>query len=252
MKNVIAAILAATSLTLFGCSAGEQTAAADKQQGARPNLFFGGLNASQEAATAFYPEQTLADYLPNQTITFKNSAAPPPEHAVVVGEIVGVDPGRGYYQGDGSLGADADKATVTDFDDPRAQWKIAEVRIKVAKAYGVEPTDEITVAAFLTGVEFDKQFDDIEPLGDVVVVLDPSRGYEWDPQLKYVARGGALFGDVDQSGGIQFPALAAESDGFVGKLTSVAALDAEAKKVKPAIEVVIDPTTGQAIRTVKN
>lgn len=260
-----AALVVAAMLIGSGCSTGpthEHRRAASPTASSTPfdrryevpvdssaRYFFAGLRSSVAGADGWYPEETLGDYLPNQSIRIDGKDVA--RHtAVVVGTVVAVLPGRGYRVGDGSQLADADRATVTADDDPTAQWKIAKVQIDVAQQWGLPKgvSSRISVGGFLVGQDFDRQAAGISTLGDVVVVLDLGPSYTWDPELFYVARGGSLLGDIDRAGTIGFPALGDESRQFVGTSTTPALLAADALRAKTVLDVSVDRNTGAPIR----
>lgn len=167
-----------------------------------------------------------------------------------MGRVTDVAPGRGFYvPGDGAL-ADAASATATSFDDSRSQWKIASVEIAVDQAYGLpDGPDSVRVSGFLTGTNYERQVAGILSLGEVIVVLDLSRAYEWDQDLLYVARGGNLFGDVDAAGNVAFPALADDSADFVGELATTSDIADDASRSKPTILISVDRESGVVERT---
>jgi hypothetical protein len=264
MNTVYRLTLLAASVALAASSCSTHTTASPPEDDVKvgsseyrlPNSaavrsFFGGLHASQSAASDIRFERNLADYLPNQPIRVSGNPDFRKSSAVVVGTIVDVVAGRAYdVPGEGPL-ADAAESRVLPFGSDDAQWKVARVIVDVEQSFGLaEDESRIAVSGFLTGDDYASQIRGLEALGRTVIVLDLSRGYSWDESLYYVARGGSLLGDVDDEGHIGFPALGEESATFVDQLRSVADVSDEAKLQKPALIVSIDKESGVLTREV--
>lgn len=201
----------------------------------------GSLAATNQAESAVWFENSLADYLPNQLLSVNGQKASRRSAGVVFGTVSAVKPGRGFYvenvEPEGAA-PDADHGTETSFDDPRAAWRVAEVTVQIDASVGLEDKPEsVRFGAVITGSDADAAMRGLKELGSVVVVLGAEGEYAWDKELFAVARSGSLLGDIDQNGHLGFPALAEGSGPFVGKLDSKAAVLAEAEKSKPIIQV---------------
>jgi hypothetical protein len=213
-------------------------------------LYFAGQNAVYAAASSNYFATTLSDNLPNQTYSVEGAPPTPSSGGVVVGRVLEATPAYGFVSSGGETRDDPQTSTPVGFDNPRAEWRIATVRISVQKSAGIEgPPGEVVVGALVTAVGEDahRQVQGLSELGDVVVILDGERSYAWDPKVRVVARGGALLGDVDPAGFIGFPALGPENKVFVGQLDTVPELMSDAARTKPMIKLVMDPTTQRLV-----
>jgi hypothetical protein len=192
-------------------------------------------------------ERSLAEVLPNQRIAV-NGQVRPSTRGVAIGRVVDVQPGVAYTV----AGDDADAGTETEFDDPDAVWRIAVVTVKADHLLvrdGEGASDEpatVRFGAFISaGHDAAAQMAGIKELGDVIVVLDPTRAYKFDRGLPWIARSGSLFGDIDAQGRIGFPALAEENEAFVGTLTTVERVLAQAAEKPNILAVTIDAASGK-------
>jgi hypothetical protein len=146
-----------------------------------------------------WPEQQLSDLLPNHTYSVDGAAPQPLASGIVVGTITSVTAGPDpsapvfvlHLAVENGLGAAAGR---TEFE------------------VGLEIDDDVDPAQMITG---------LEALGRVVVVVDTSTTFAFDPSLPEVRRSGELLGTVDADGNLYFPFLNADSSAFVGALASV-------------------------------
>lgn len=212
-------------LAVAGCSGGSATPrvtdefALTTQEGA--HAFFADLSGMREARNTVQVGRSFSDFLPNQEFKVDGASAAPIATGVVIGEVTDVRPGKGYYIPKSGPQADADQGTETTFDDPRAIWSVAEVTIAVQDNLGLKDPTSVRVGVTVINPDKAAVLRGIKSLGDVVVVLDRTGFYEYDPSLYNVADFGNLFGDVDASGVIGFPALEKEGNAaFVGDLHS--------------------------------
>lgn len=248
MKTTTAVTLAAIAALAAGCGSrgdlapsASATSTYEAPTSTNAAYFVGGLQAVQEGASGFYYQETLADYLPNRLFSIEGTKAKSMTGGVVVGTVTKVEPGKGFVvvnvEPEGAV-PDAPGGTAASFDDPDAAWRVAKVTIKTDATYGVDgEPDELQIGVrLISESDYQREMAGIEELGDVVVVLDPERTYDWDRDLKVVARGSALLGDIDTAGQIGFPGLGDGSKAFVGNLTTVAALEKAAAEPKRTIK----------------
>lgn len=206
-------------------------------------LYFAGLRGVNEASAGHLFGRILADYLPNQKFVVNGEEPKALSSGVVVGTVTRVDKGPGFI-----VPNESRAAVPVDFDDPAAVWRIARVTIEVEEWLGAERRDEevVTIGAMITheGSEAAEQLAGIAKLARVAVVLDPDRVYDWDADVRVVARGGVLFGDIDSDGFIGFPALGGESGSFVSDVETVGKLLASSSAERTPIQVSVDMKSG--------
>ena len=182
--------------------------------------YFRALQDRSEAMARIVLCDRLVEYLPNQKFVVNGGPARVVSGGAVVGEVIEVSPGAAYVTSQDTV----DLGTEVDFDDPRAAYRLARVRIAVERWLAPGPVpDVVDVAAFVphpVGCLGDAEVDALRRLGRVIVVLDESaRRYPWGPEVRVIADGGVLLGDVDAWGRIGFPALGPDSSDFVAGAT---------------------------------
>ena len=208
-------------------------------QGTDAREFLASLRATNESASGIWLEKSLVEFLPNQKFSVDGGAPQTTTDGVVVGTISSVLPGRGYAvvsEEPDTAWEDADRGTEVAFDDPNAEWHIAEVTVDVARAFGTEEGAEtVRFGALITGPDVGAQMNGLEQLGSVAVIIDEKGRYAWDEDLYSIARGD-LLGDVDPAGMIGFPALGDESGAFVGPVDTLADLESASTVVRDPIK----------------
>lgn len=179
---------------------------------------FDHLQARRAATEAVWVEQSFTDLLPNHLFRLDGAAAEPLVDGLVLGEVVGVEPGRGYLVS----GDDAAAGTEGAFDDPDARWRTVDLTVHVGIDIGdLVSSDRITVIMAIDGgVDATSALAGFAALETVLLPLDRQGAHAYSPD-GYSLREGDLLAVVDDDGSLRLPALSRDGDGFLGALDSV-------------------------------
>lgn len=199
--------------------------------------YFRALQDRSEAMARIVLSDRLVEYLPNQKFVVNGGPARAVSGGAVVGDVVEVSPGAAFVTSRDTV----DLGTEVDFDDPRAAYRFARVRIAVERWLAPGPApDVVDVAAFVphpAGPLGDAEVGALRRLGRVIVVLAATdRRYDWGPEVRVIAGSGVLLGDTDERGRIGFPGLGPDSSAFVGG-TTVGGLTTAWQRKPPPITV---------------
>ncbi|MFS3129274.1 hypothetical protein ACLM5J_12810 [Nocardioides sp. Bht2] len=181
-------------------------------------IYWRSLKDVASSGSALWFSEDLVEHLPNQLFSINGKNPVPISTGVVVGRVVKVTPGHGFVESpDGK--EDEDRNDAVGFDDPNSIWRIARVHIEVDQWFAQGPAPKtVVVGGFVAhpaGEIGDAEVRGLAELGEVIVAFDEYRTFDWDKDVRVVARGGALLGDVDEAGEIGFPALGEDSASFV-------------------------------------
>lgn len=168
----------------------------------------------------------------------------PLTEAVVLGRVVAVEPGRGFW----ISGEDAPDGIETTFQDPRALWRTVHVHVDVQSVLsGSVPGDRIVVGfAFGPQTPLSRVRDGFEAFGDVLFFLNRSPVFAYDTSLYGVVQDGAVVGVVDGDGRIQLPAM--EDDEAAQLLRGSSTVDQLRSAVRGPERVVQVDATGARVR----
>lgn len=207
-----------------GCSVSELAGGSVTKEEARAQVIDHWLQRSQ-SVDAYYPEDNLADLLPNHLFTVDGGKARPLASGIVVGQVHAVEPGAGFHSP-----SDQPKSEQIPYDDQRADWRSVTVTIRPDRTWGDLPRGDVRVGlAVSASIDPDIAVKGIGALRRIVVVLDPPGFFTNDPSLYRVRQSGALLGTVDDDDAISLP-LAEDPEAFLGRLTTLTALQAAIAK----------------------
>lgn len=201
----------------------------------------GELGVLQDMIDAVYLERNIRECLPN--VRFASDAGegvPRPAYGgVVEGRVVDVSAPRGFRD---DIERDTSSSTEVDPFSPDASWGLVELTVEVADDFDPSVEDPGTV---VIGVVIPAPASEKRPLGAlegqrVLVVYEPPGRFELDPDLRFVARSGALLGLLADDGAISMPVLGDAEADFLGDLTTVDALAAAAAEPERTIDVTFD------------
>lgn len=189
------------------------------------------------AESRLVPEESLADLLPNRQFSVNGAPARTLSAGVVVGLVVGVEPGAAYV-----AGGDTPGGVEVPFDDPNAAWRLMVVTLDVDEAVGSLPEDGAVRVVLPLGADVDPETfsQDVEAMGTVIAVLDPPGAFEVDVSAHPVHWDGVFLAPIDADGGFTFAALGDDAEPFQAGLDTVDELMAAAAEP----EVVVESTVG--------
>lgn len=225
-----AAALALAVALSAACSTGS-----DGAQGLRP-----ALQARRDVGAAHgYPFENLSELLGNHLYKVGDKPAAPLTAAVVTGRFLSLEPGRGFTV----AGSDAPDGTPVDFDSPDALWRTMHGRFAVDHVItGHHPGWEVTVGLSFgaeTAVEPVEQ--DLLGLEQVVLFLQRSPVFGYDPAVYGVVLDGGLIAPVDDAGQLTLPILEqAEASRLLNGAASLEALQSMASE--PPRTITLDAT----------
>lgn len=197
----------ATAL-LLACAALSACAETDPEpaESPPPGNAVGALHQRYLASAGARPFDQLSDLLENTLYRMGEAPARPLTKAVVVGRVTDVEPGRGFrIEGD-----DAAEGIETDFDDPRALWRTVHMTVAVDSVVSGEiDRDPVTVGLAFDAASpsLDQITRDLESLGTVLLFLNHSPVFDYDPGVYGTVLDGALLATVDDQGNIRLPVL---------------------------------------------
>jgi hypothetical protein len=195
----------------------------------------GELKARQGATGRVQPFTSLTGLLENVDYRMPGRPTGPLTEAVVVGEVVDVEPGRGFrVEGD-----DAPGGIETDFDDPRALWRTVHVSVAAESVVSGTVGEQLLVGfAFDPDVPIAQVEADFRSFGRILLFLNRSPVFAYDPSVYGTVFDGGLLGLVDDGGDIQLPVLedTEEADLLEGAST-VDELREAAKQPRRVIEL---------------
>lgn len=162
------------------------------------------ISTRQEGGGGIRPFNSLTGLLENTEYKVGDASPRPLTEAVIVGRVVDVEPGRGFRVD----GDDAPDGIETDFDDPDALWRTVHASVRVESVIS-GAADQL----ILVGFAFDPRLplDDIKKqmigFGRVLMFLNKSPVFDYDPDVYATVLDGALLGLIDHEGHIALPAL---------------------------------------------
>lgn len=194
------------------------------------------LGARHEAAAGARPFDSVVDVLPNTHYQRPDGTTEPLTELVVVGRITDVAQGRGFYvEGD-----DAPGGIETSFEDPRALWRTVHAQVAVESVLppGPELQSVVVGLAFGSGTPFEVPAEGLPALGDVVLFLQKSPVFAYDPQIYGIVQDGALLADVGAGGELSLPALDdSEEAELLTPASTVEGLRAAAKAPRRVVQL---------------
>jgi hypothetical protein len=228
----VAALLAAALVA--SCSTGS-----DGAQG-----FIPAAQDRLDGAAHIFPYENLTGLLANTLYRAGDRPAAPVTVAVVTGRFLDLEPGRAF-----AVEGDAPDGTEVAFESAAAQWRTMHARLRVDEVIsGDVPGMEITVGlVFWPKSTLDPIRQDLLDLGPVVVFLDRSAVFGYDPTVFGVVLDGGLVAPIDATGGLSLPALEpVEAERLLRGSTSVASLKAQARMPPTVID--LDATGTEKLR----
>ncbi|MDP9443767.1 MAG: hypothetical protein M3P83_05245 [Actinomycetota bacterium] len=185
------------------------------------------MRERQEAARRIVPYTSLAEVLPNTAFKAPGSPQQSYSETLVRGRIVDVEPGVGFTISD----ADDPSGSLADFDAPTVAWRTIHLKLHVDSVIVGEPVDSSLQVGYSVDPndDFKQLRRDFLALPDVILPLDRSPVYAYQPNVWGVAGNGALLATV-QNGNLSLPFLSSdeESQMLVG-VKSLAELEKAAK-----------------------
>jgi hypothetical protein len=150
---------------------------------------------------------TLDEVLPNVEYVRTDGTKGPVATLAVVGRIVSVDKGAGWY----APGDDAASGTQVDFDDNRAEWWAVHARVQVDHAIASEaPEGDLRVHLPSRGPNDFEMFEaGLKALGTVVLFLrNDATVTEYDPELwSVIEEEGVLLATVGANESLELPLM---------------------------------------------
>jgi hypothetical protein len=203
---------------------------------ASSNVALDYLRGISESTLSSAPDGSITDLLTNTKYEIQTGELQTLCDAVVVGDIIDVQPGVGFTSTE-----EDPNGTLTTFDDSQADWRTVHLRVKVSEVLsGKLEASEVTVGLGL-GADFRRTRQDLLDLPTTVFFLFHSPVYAYDNSLYALWRDGTTMTLVDNDGMLSMPgmdqALAAE------KLRDVSTLDdlrAAAKEPDKVIKAHLD------------
>ncbi|MGH9156714.1 MAG: hypothetical protein ACRD1K_12960 [Acidimicrobiales bacterium] len=128
--------------------------------------------------------------------------------AVVLGTISKVEPGKGFVVD----AVDSPSGQVVDFADPKALWRSFHLIVSVRESLGgISVPDTVRVGIAFDGASDVKAVEQgLMALGDVLLFLERSPVFAYDPGLYGIVEDGALLATLDARGQIRLPAKDAD------------------------------------------
>lgn len=195
----------------------------------------GEMRRRQEGAASVRPFDSLTELLDNTLFQMGDASPKPLTEAVIVGQVIDVQPGRAFTDETD----DAPDGTETDFGDPDAIWRSIHVSINVETVVSGAVDEPV-----LVGFAFDPRLsvEDIraqfEEFGSVLLFLNRSPVFDYDPHVYGTVLDGALLGLVDARGQIQLPVLEAnEGARLLQRASTIEQLRAAAKEPRRVIQL---------------
>jgi len=155
---------------------------------------------------------SIDDLLPNVSYVSTDGRRSEAVEAVVVGRVTSVAPGVGFEprpEGDverqpGTGDGDGD---VVDFDDPNAMWRTVELKVTVDSVIaGDIKAESVDVGYVIAPIDdFESVASGFVALGDVVLLLDRSVVFAYNPGLYGVVSNGRLLLQVASDGELALP-----------------------------------------------
>lgn len=232
----ILVLLAALTTSLAACGA-------EAQLGPATDVLTE-MRGRQEGAASVRPFDSLADLLDNTHYQMGEAPARPLTEAVIVGQVTDVQPGRAFTDETD----DAPDGTETDFGDPDAIWRSVHVSIKVETVVSGAVVEPVVV-----GFAFDPRLsvEDIRAqfvgFGSVLLFLNRSPVFDYDPEVYGTVLDGALLGVVDDEGHIALPLVdRQDAKGLLREASSVEELEAAAEGPERLVRLNLDGTVAGA------
>jgi hypothetical protein len=232
----IAALAIGIALAASACAAtGPSTlVAASSVDPAARDYVLDALQARTAAQDGIWIETSIADLLPSHTFSINGKKAAALADGIVVGKVTAVEQGSGYMID----GDDAAEGIEIPFADPRSVWRVLVLTVKTDTRLGNVDDKTIKVGVVIDGgMDVVQARDGYLSLGRVALVLNEPGKYAFDPSLYSIRQSGALIGLVSKTGELQFPALGAESDEFVGDLDNVESIVDESEAPTEVLDV---------------
>ena len=143
----------------------------------------------------------------------------------VSGRFTSVEPGIGMRWEEA---ADSDRMIVLKYGDPDAVVESVHFTFEISDRlapHTARAQSEVTVGVtFDAGFDFDQIEKDYLGLGEVVLFLEQSPVFAYQPGVYGILDNGLMVGVVDDSGGVEFP-LVSERVGFVPENLTVEDLE---------------------------
>lgn len=196
-------LLACTVILAFGaagCGDSANYAASESYAGAALQD-----RAAEVSYVRYY--ESIVDLLGNVRFQVGNMDARPLTEAVLVGDVIEVQEGRGYKV----PGADAAAGRETNLADPELQWFTIHLTVNVQEVIsGKVQTDVIQVGfAFSAGTSFDRLARDFLDMPSILLFLTRSEVFGYNDDL-YAPVDGFLYGVIGTGERVEFPSLTSE------------------------------------------
>lgn len=164
------------------------------------------LKARHAAAASITPYRDLTELMGNTTFQTGSKTPTVLTEAVILGNVTDVTEGKAFNV----EGNDAPGGTLTDFDDPKAQWRTFHLAVDVAEVISGTAANKITVGlAFGPNIDVESVRADMTSMKDVVLFLERSPVFGYDDAIYGVLSDGALIAQVDNQGTLTLPVLEA-------------------------------------------
>lgn len=248
----VAVALLCVSSVVSGCSLSEHSSsnssvASDRQARAYVVRL---LHNRYDAVKRIVPYQKLSEVLPNTEFKAPGRPVQVYSDVVVRGQIVDVSPGYGFV----TQHQDDPSGTQADFDDPDAAWATVHLTLEVVEQLDSDsnPSTPGTPAtlqvgyAVAPGVDVQTLEAGFRALGDVVLPLEKSPVFDYDPELYGIVADGGLLATL-QDGRLSLPALEDSAEQVMlgnGETDTYSELVAEASE---PVETIPAEVTGDSL-----
>lgn len=226
--------LAVVALTAV-CSLGLLTgcASADPEVGV-----IDALKARHDGTASITPYRDLTELLDNTKYQAGSKAPVVLTEAVVRGRVSDVTEGKAFTV----EGADAPGGTLTDFNDPKTQWRTFHATLDVAEVISGTANSQITVGlAFGPDINVETVRKDLTTMKEVVMFLERSPVFGYDDTIYGVLGNGALIAQLDDQGTLTLPVLDANESAPL--LVGSATLDTLRQAARgPKVTIKVDET----------
>jgi hypothetical protein len=171
-------------------------------------------------------ERGLVDLLPNHLFSINGGDPEPLASGIVVGVVRSVSDGVALSAQDGS---------EIPFDSSDAAAYVLVLNIAVEYGLGSASGDTmIRVGIKVTNpVDVEQLSRGLVEVGRILVVLDEPGDFDFNTNLYSVRRSGTMLATVAEDGTLTFPALSETESDFVGTLTTIDEVLAEAARTVP-------------------
>jgi hypothetical protein len=221
-RNILVALGAMVTVLFATACVADPTPRSASEVGQQPNYSAPALfrSIAVREADGLWPDRTLRDLLPNQTIRTAQGDTRTIAEGIVVGHVVRVEQGASYRIGENGL-----TEYLRAFGDPTADWRAITFDVAVRWSIGAMRSDVVTVGLTIGPADdFQVIAEELRSLPEVIIPVVDLGFYEFAPDARNVHRNGALLG-VLEDGTITFPAFDG-SDEYIDGLDTLSELEA--------------------------